>query len=513
MLLKSLRTNIALNLVVLLLIAMLLVDLVMLMVTHKMFMASRLENGQVVIASLASHLQAVPDKAGEILGIPDPQKIDQLMNVAGGLCIVAVSVDGRVIDRGGFECSRHAVVETMARKAAQTGREITQTSDFLTGIFARQPGTLLLARPLVIDGRIVGGACLLMTLEDIFDHIRRSQHILLVYVLINAAILGYLGVYRLNRITVKPIQRLVQRAEAYRDFDDSAFLLDKEDTEFSQLSKSLNRMLMHLAGDKEKLQNTIASLEEANRELEKAQRDLVRAEKLASVGRLSAGIAHEIGNPIGIIKGYLSLLNDASIPVEEKTDFVRRTESEVERIHSIIQQLLDFSRPSGEEQEVVAVHALLRDLSEVCRFQPLLTGIQFELRLNASRDHVMANARQLRQVFLNLVLNAADAVRELPGDGRLIIQTECRPAADLSGQPDGLEIRFMDNGPGVPDETLGNIFDPFFTTKDPGKGTGLGLSVSFTIVEGLGGSIKAERNEKGGTCMTIMLPLTAELTH
>ncbi len=71
----------------------------------------------------------------------------------------------------------------------------------------------------------------------------------------------------------------------------------------------------------------------------------------------------------------------------------------------------------------------------------------------------------------------------------------------------------MDNGPGVPDETLGNIFDPFFTTKDPGKGTGLGLSVSFTIVEGLGGSIKAERNEKGGTCMTIMLPLTAELTH
>ena len=513
MLLKSLRTNIALNLVVLLLIAMLLVDLVSLMVSHKMFIASRLEKGHVVMASLMSHLQSVSSKSDEGWRIPAPRKIDQLLNVAGGLCLVAVSEGGRVIHRAGLECSQHADVESLARKAAQTGRQIIQTSDFFTGIFGRQPGTLLLAMPLVVDGKIVGGGCLLMSLDDIFGQMRQSQHILLVYVLINAVILGFLGVYRLNRITIKPIQRLVRRAEAYRDSDDSVFLIDKQDTEFSQLSKSLNRMLMHLTEDKEKLQHTIASLEEANRELEKAQRDLVRAEKLASVGRLSAGIAHEIGNPIGIIKGYLSLLNDSSISEEDKADFVRRTENEVERIQSIIQQLLDFARPSGEEQEIVDVHAILKDLEDVCRFQPVLTCIQFELRLNASRDQVMANARQLRQVFLNLVLNAADAVREISDEGLLIIQTENRAASTGSANPDGLEIRFMDNGPGVPDETLGNIFDPFFTTKEPGKGTGLGLSVSFTIVEGLGGTIKAERNEKGGTSMTIMLPLAPELTN
>ena len=513
MLLKSLRTNIALNLVVLLLIAMLLVDLVGLMVSHKMLIASRLEKGHVVMASLMSHLQAVSSQSAEAWRIPAPRKIDQLMNVAGGLCLVAVSDGGKVIHRGGFECSQHAEVVTLARKTVQTRRQIIQASDFFTSIFGRQPGTLLLAMPLVVDGKVVGGGCLLMSLDDIFAKMRQSQHILLVYVLINAVILGFLGVYRLNRITVKPIQRLVRRAEGYRDFDDSVFLIDKEDTEFSQLSKSLNRMLMHLTEDKEKLQHTIASLEEANRELEKAQRDLVRAEKLASVGRLSAGIAHEIGNPIGIIKGYLSLLNDPSIPKEDKADFVRRTENEVERIQSIIQQLLDFARPSGEEQEVVNVHAILKDLEEVCRFQPVLTCIQIELRLNASRDQVMANARQLRQVFLNLVLNAADAMREISDEGMLIIQTENRLASNGSADPDGLKIRFIDNGPGVPDETLGNIFDPFFTTKEPGKGTGLGLSVSFTIVEGLGGTIKAERNKKGGTCMTIMLPLAAELTN
>jgi two-component system, NtrC family, sensor kinase len=513
MLLKSLRTNIALNIVVLLLIAMLLVDLVSLMVSHKMFIASRLEKGHVVMTALMSHLQAVSSNATETWRIPEPRKIDQLMNVAGGLCLVAVSDADRMIHRAGFECSRHAALETMARKAAQTGREIIQTSDFFSGIFGRQPGILLLAMPLMVDGKVVGGGSLSMSLDDIFSQMRRSQHIILVYVLINAVILGFLGVYRLNRITVKPIQRLVRRAEAYRDSDDSVFLIDKEDTEFSQLSKSLNRMLMQLTEDKEKLQHTIASLEEANGELEKAQRDLVRAEKLASVGRLSAGIAHEIGNPIGIIKGYLSLLNDPSIPEAEKADFVQRTESEVERIQSIIQQLLDFARPSGEEQEVVAVHAILKDLEDVCRFQPVLTCIQFELRLNASRDQVMANARQLRQVFLNLVLNAADAVREISDEGVLIIQTENRPSSPRSSKPEGLEIRFMDNGPGVPGEALGNIFDPFFTTKEPGKGTGLGLSVSFTIVEGLGGSIKAESNAEGGTSMTIMLPLAAEPTN
>jgi len=507
MLLKSLRTNIALNLVVLLLIAMLLIDLVMLMVTQKMFIASRMEKGRIVINTLASHLTEGPAHNNGAWRIPDPKRIDQVMDVADGLCLMAVSVDGRTIHRGGVGCLQNAALDAMAHQAALSREEITRASDFFAGIFGHQPGALVLAAPLVVDGEAVGGGCVVMPLDDIFNQMRRSQHILLIYALINTAILAFLGVYRLNRITVKPIQRLVRRAEAYRDFDDNVFQLDKEDTEFSQLSKSLNRMLMHLAEDKDKLQASVDSLENANRELEKAQRELIRAEKLASVGRLSAGIAHEIGNPIGIIKGYLSLLNDASISPEEKADFVLRTEKEVERIHSIIQQLLDFARPSGEEQTIVAVHDILKELEEVCRYQPVLTCIQFELRLGAARDRVMANARQLRQVFLNLVLNAADAVREAPIAGHLIIQTECLPAGTASDQQNRLAIRFIDNGPGIPEEMLANIFDPFYTTKAPGKGTGLGLSVSFTIIESLGGSIKAECNDKDGTRMTIELPL------
>ena len=510
MLLKSLRTNIALNLVLLLLTAMLLIDLVMLMVTQKMFIMTRVEKGHVVLAALESHLKMRASDTVREWRVPDVQQVSRMVNAAGVLCVLVVSMDGRTLYRGGLGCLQYPAMSDLAHKAAITGKSITRTSGFIQGLIGRQPGTLLLTTPLAVEGEIVAGACVYMPTDDIYDRMRRSQHILLIYALINTAILGFLGVYRLNKITIKPIQRLVRRAEAYRDYDDNVFVLEKEDTEFSQLSKSLNRMLMQLAEDKEKLQASVSSLEKANQELEKAQRDLIRAEKLASVGRLSAGIAHEIGNPIGIIKGYLGLLNDESISEEEKADFVSRTESEVERIHSIIQQLLDFARPSGEDQEIVAVHAVLEDLEEVCRFQPTLSCIRFILHLEAQNDRVIANARQLRQVFLNVVLNAADAVRDAAVEGELIIQTECLEAVYQSDKQDRLAIRFRDNGMGIPEETLSNIFDPFYTTKAPGKGTGLGLSVSFTIIEGLGGSIKAEHNENGGTSMVIILPLVVD---
>jgi signal transduction histidine kinase len=513
MLFKSLRTSIVLNLVVLLLLSMLLIDVVILMVMQKMFIDARLDKGRIVIAALTSNLRMVSTNGDRDWRMANPEQLGRLLETADGLCMVAVALNGRKIYRGGVGCISETILTSMAYLAAREDRDVVRSPDFFRGIFAGQPGNLAMAAPLRLENGVAGGAGILMPVGDIYGQVRRSQHILLVYTLINTFLLTLLGVYRLGNLIVKPIQRLVRRAEAYRESDDAVFLLDKEDNEFSMLSKSLNRMLIHLARDKDKLQASVHSLERANQDLEKAQRELIRAEKLASVGRLSAGIAHEIGNPIGIIKGYLTLMNDPSISDEEKADFVARTESEVERIHSIIQQLLDFARPSGEEQTLVSVHGVLEDLEEVCRFQPALGCIRIALQLGAAEDHVVANARQLRQVFLNLVLNAADAVREVSGDGELDIHTEICPAnSDADDRQGSLVIRFSDDGGGIPEERLTHIFDPFYTTKAPGKGTGLGLSVSFTIIEGLGGSLKAERNEKGGTSMVITLPLAVPTT-
>jgi signal transduction histidine kinase len=350
----------------------------------------------------------------------------------------------------------------------------------------------------------------MVPLDTVRHTLRHIQHVLLIYILVNTVILTLLGIFWLNKLTVKPIQRLVRRAEEYRESEDAVFLPDTEDNEFSKLSNALNSMLMQISGDKVKLQASVASLEKAKHDLERAQLDLVRAEKLASVGRLSAGIAHEIGNPIGIIKGYLELLKDHRLSIEEQAEFVGRTETEVERINAIIRQLLDFARPSDAEQAVVGVHAILLELEEVCRCQPLFTGLKFTLDLGADNDQIMADGRQLRQVFLNLILNAADAFDGLdsPGENRLTIRTSLAANTSPKSNP-WLVVEFIDNGTGIPDDNLEYIFDPFYTTKEPGRGTGLGLAVSFTIIEGFAGTLQAMANEWHGTTMRIRLPLAA----
>ena len=275
-------------------------------------------------------------------------------------------------------------------------------------------------------------------------------------------------------------------------------------------------MLERISEDKHKLLSTVQSLEKANVDLKQAQKEIIRAEKLASVGRLSAGIAHEIGNPIGIVIGYLELLKQADLPEGERQEYIRRTEEEISRINTIIRQLLNLSRPSKEGHGVIHLHEIIHDIANVIQFQPLMANIRIELSLDAENDEVFADSNQIRQVFLNLMLNAADAIaaNQCAGKGMVAVRTGIEtPAENTSGETQSiLRIEVSDNGSGISRENLGNVFDPFFTTKETGKGTGLGLSVSFMILESFGGSIAAESREGKGTTMTIHLPLAKSLT-
>jgi signal transduction histidine kinase len=288
-------------------------------------------------------------------------------------------------------------------------------------------------------------------------------------------------------------------------------LSENQDSEFNKLSKALNRMLRHISEDKEKLRNAVVSLEKANFDLKQAQKDIIRAEKLASVGRLSAGIAHEIGNPIGIIIGYLEMLKTDDISKEDQKEFLLRTETEIKRIDTTIRQLLDLSRSSNEDVKAVSVHEIIEDTIGVSRFHPRMSDIDLDLKLSAKNDRVIADPNQLRQVFLNLIINAADAIlsAENFSNGRILITTGSRNNDQNDSTQGGgiLRIDYIDNGPGIPKADLENIFDPFFTTKGPGKGTGLGLSVCFMIVERMGGKIKATSREGEGTTITVNLPL------
>jgi signal transduction histidine kinase len=350
-----------------------------------------------------------------------------------------------------------------------------------------------------------------MLLDRVHHTLKRSQRFLFLYIVINLTILTFVGIQRISKPYLQPLARLAQRAAEYKDDDELLFSVRKEDNELNSLLKALNGMLKRISADKEKLRSTVLSLEHANLELKQAQKDIVRAEKLASVGRLSAGIAHEIGNPIGIVMGYLELLRQPDITEYERDEYIQRTEDEIERINNIIRQLLEISRPSKFDRTAVSVHDIVQDTADVLHLQPLMANIDLSLDLAAKNDTVLADPNQLRQVFLNLIINAADAISadENSNGGKLTISTTRGENGSPSGEaaPDHLEILFSDNGPGIAEENLSNIFDPFFTTKDPGRGTGLGLSVSFMIVESLGGRMTGTSEIGKGTTMMISLPL------
>ncbi len=351
----------------------------------------------------------------------------------------------------------------------------------------------------------------IVSLTPIYDKLRQYNKPILFYIAINTSILTLIGLYRIFRIYLRPIDRIVRQADDYHEDGDLFFAFRQEDNELNRLSMSLNRMLNRIKDDKKTLEATIASLEKANTDLKNAQNDILRAEKMASVGRLAAGIAHEIGNPIGIVLGYLEMLKQDDLDTDEKADFLKRTENEVQRINTIIRQLLDLARPRDSESQVVATHSLLEDIADVLRPQPLMASIRIKLDLAAERDRVWANEEQLRQIFLNLLLNAADAIaaRKDDNDGAIRIRTRCAAASD-DLQPGHIQVSFEDNGVGMSPQQMDNIFDPFYTTKEPGKGTGLGLAVSYMIVERIGGSINARSDEGRGSTLTVEMPLCSD---
>jgi signal transduction histidine kinase len=400
------------------------------------------------------------------------------------------------------------------KKAIATGEKKIHFLDTSLILFWKQDPRMILSAPLVKHGATLGGVGIVFPLDRVHHTLRRSQRFLFIYIFINLIILTFVGIQRISKPYLQPLARLAKRAADYKEDDDLIFSVRKEDNELSSLSKALNSMLRRISADKEKLRSTVLSLERANMELQQAQRDIIRAEKLASVGRLSAGIAHEIGNPIGIVIGYLELLRQPDITEDERDEYIQRTEDEIERINNIIRQLLEISRPSNSDRMAVSVHNIVQDTADVLHVQPLMSNIELVLNLASDSDTVLADPNQLRQVFLNLIINAADAISsvEKVTGGKLEISTTLEKNGDHDNPAatNHLKIMFSDNGPGIAEDNLSNIFDPFFTTKDPGRGTGLGLSVSFMIVESLGGKMTGTSELGKGTTLVISLPICGQ---
>jgi signal transduction histidine kinase len=329
------------------------------------------------------------------------------------------------------------------------------------------------------------------------DAARRS--LFLFYLGLTAATVLLLTYVLLTYFIVRPVDRLRLASERLASGRLLTNVPVQGAAEVARLAATFNDMAAQLREDRASLQDRLEELERTTAELTTAQEQLVRSARLAAVGRLSAGIAHEIGNPLAAIRGLLDLMQMGDLDRDEEKEFVGRIQRETERIHHTIRDLLDFARneptQTGRVESSADLSEVVSDTIKLIERQTRFREIDLALDLDEQLPRVRGDHERLRQLLLNLLFNAADA---LGGKGRIDVR---------ASNGDGMvRLTVVDDGPGIDDEIIGQVFDPFVTTKAPGQGTGLGLAVCHTIVEQLGGSIEAENRPQGGAAFEVRLP-------
>jgi len=248
-------------------------------------------------------------------------------------------------------------------------------------------------------------------------------------------------------------------------------------------------------------------IREAELEREEAIAQSQHSGKLASIGRLGAGVAHEINNPLaiinekaGLMKDILLMSTDAHINKEKFIGLIQAISDSVTRCKAITQRLLGFARRMDVRHEEIDLNDTIREVIEFLDKEILYRNISLETRLKEDLPRIISDKGQLQQVFLNIINNAIDAVED---GGQIMVSTELR-------NHDRIRVSIKDNGQGIAKEKIKNIFEPFYTTKEKGKGTGLGLSITYGIVDRLGGSIQVESEVSVGTTFHVELPVRAE---
>src|SRR4029077_9877058 len=234
-------------------------------------------------------------------------------------------------------------------------------------------------------------------------------------------------------------------------------------------------------------------------ELKRLEEQLIQSEKLAAMGQMLAGVAHELNNPLTAILGVTELLRDSEGVQENTKRQLELTHRQARRAARIVQNLLEFSRPAAPQKKALDVNTLIERTLQLQDHSLRRNNIHVDFQPHSDLPAVIGDANQLIQVFLNLISNAEHAIREVRETGRVQIRI-----GRIGGH---ISVTVQDDGVGVAQEALPKLFDPFYTTKRPGGGTGLGLSICMSIVREHGGSIDVETLPAGGSAFTVYLPV------
>lgn len=488
---SGLKTEILVTLTLLLGAALLFAGLVMLRFTETSLLEERLAQLDILtrVLSLSGELKQSPDQAVQFLNQFSENSDCQGWWLYDSTLTLVGSVQQNV---GSLEPFRSALLHQV-KQSGSIQRFIE--FPYILNFFSQHDSRARFIVPLVNQEKKVGVLELSYSLEDIKNKLSQSFVLLLVYIFLYGIVLISAGFFLLQRNIIKPARVLLDVTGAVEKGDLDKRLPIAGPTEIRQLASAYNNMAIALKKSRAETTAQIKNLEETNLTLQQARNELIHREKMASVGHLAAGLAHELGNPLAALIGYLELLK-SKIHNHSELDLVERSLVETNRIDFLVRELLNFSRPDNlDDVEEIFPVSVLRDTISLLVNQGTIKDIEIQDDLHdIPSGKVRINEHKLRQVFINLLLNAAQACDQ---NGKIVL------TAEKSEQ--NIRVTIQDNGRGIAKTDLERIFEPFYTTKEPGQGTGLGLAVCRRIVDEAGGRIEVESISEEGSRFTIFL--------
>lgn len=431
-------------------------------------------------AAASAIAQTLPDQA---LALNGRTQVGRLLEALKGdpliAGIAASDIEGRPLAASGIK--------------PPTREEIPRQKQAIS--FNSMGRGLTVTAPIIKGNQLKGAVRIHFLTQPAYDRFTKGIRLFVFYIILTLVLLIIITATVVYKVVIRPLNRMAEAAEEAAP-ETFGMLPGTEGTsETARLARSVNAMVHGIQEREQELEARVRELDRTGRELRLTQSDLIRAEKLASVGQLAAGVAHEVGNPLAAVLSYVGLMRDGKIPEEEGKETLKRVESELNRIHRIIRDLLDYSRPSEPKLGAVDLKDTIEASLQLLQPQERLKEIQIECSYQDGLPAVAADPSMLYQVLINLLLNAADAQE---GCGRITIET-------ATGKGGMVALIISDEGPGIAEENLEKIFEPFFTTKAPGRGTGLGLSICQRIVEMMGGVMEVRCPKEGGTRFAVHL--------
>jgi hypothetical protein len=467
----GLRIEIIISFILLMTLSILILSMIIIKITGRDMIKREIEEGEIIASSIKNSLELIPLKNQNLQNIVDTYYKNYKLKE---ICFVD---------------NNHRIIAHNDKTLI--GKYYRNNNNLLTISKPIKHVGILFIRPFIKKGLPI------------------SERFILLYILFNSIILIILGSFLLSRLIVNPIDKLVKVTEKIADGDLTQRVPLTYKNEIGRLADSFNKMVDSLKESINIRDNQLEELNRINRELKEAQEGVVRAEKLATMGRLAAGIAHEIGNPLNIILGYIALFK--KVKDEKRAEsYLEKIEEEINRINKIIRDLLDLSRPSKFIVSDTDINKYIRSCMELLSHEIKKKDIKLEYNLNADIPIVKIDGERFKQVIINLLINSIDAV---DNNGRISISTEftifSKDSIKSLKFKDGdrvIIVSISDNGRGISKENINRIFDPYFTTKEPGKGTGLGLTICQQIIDSFNGDIVVESEEGSGTTFRVILP-------